>query len=211
MARRFSLSLLTVLSLLFSASTYAEDAVVDRLTQFVDQVQQFQARFQQVVADPEGQIVEQAAGVFYLSRPGKFRWDYHTPYAQQIVADGQQIWFYDEDLEQITVKNQSATLADTPAGLLSGKSRPDEAYHITRLNSDDGLQWVELTPKEADANYQRVQLGFSEQSLQQMRMVDAFDQQTRLVFSEANVNQPIAAEKFQFVPPQGVDVIGESP
>lgn len=210
MLKRFSLMLAGVLSLSMG-SVQAEEDAVSRLNQFVAEVSEFQAMFTQTVVDSEGNIMEQADGEFLLSRPGKFRWDYVTPYPQQIVADGQRIWFYDEDLEQITVKSQDETLADTPAGLLSGKSMPEDAYNITAVEKDDDLQWVELTPKDAESNFQRVQLGFDETGLQQMLMTDAFDQQTNLQFTEVKINPSLAADRFNFIPPAGVDVVGDAP
>ncbi|WP_438971276.1 outer membrane lipoprotein chaperone LolA, partial [Methylophaga sp.] len=100
---------------------HAQNTGAQKLNQFVDKVDTFQAEFEQTVIDPEGKIMEQAQGQFLLARPGKFRWDYETPYPQKIVADGKNIWFYDIDLEQITVKSQQEALAETPATLLSGE------------------------------------------------------------------------------------------
>lgn len=210
MLKRFSLLLVGLLSLSVW-SVQAEDDAVSRLNQFVAEVSEFQAMFTQTVVDSEGNIIEEADGEFLLSRPGKFRWNYVTPFAQQIVADGQRIWFYDVDLEQITVKNQDETLADTPAGLLSGKSMPEDTYNITAVDKDDDLQWIELTPKDAESNYQRVQMGFDEAGLQQMLMTDAFDQRTRLQFTDVQINPEIDASRFTFTPPAGVDVVGDTP
>lgn len=210
MLKRLSLSLVGLLSLSVW-SVQAEDGAVSRLNQFVAEVSEFQAMFTQTVVDSEGNIIEEAEGEFLLSRPGKFRWDYVMPFAQQIVADGQRIWFYDVDLEQITVKNQDETLADTPAGLLSGKSMPEDTYNITAVDKDDDLQWVELTRKDEESNYQRVQMGFDQAGLQQMLMTDAFDQRTRLQFTDVQINPEIDASRFTFTPPAGVDVVGDTP
>lgn len=210
MLKRFSLLLAGLLSLSVW-SVQAEEDAISRLHQFVSEVSTFQAEFTQTIIDADGNIIEEAGGAFLLSRPGKFRWDYVTPYAQQIVADGQRIWFYDEDLEQITVKNQDEALADTPAGLLSGKSMPEDAYHMTVIDKADDLHWVELTPRDDESNYQRVQLGFDQTGLQQMSMIDAFDQQTILQFTEVKINPTIDASRFKFTPPAGVDVIGDTP
>lgn len=190
-------------------SSYAEQSATEQLNAFVTGVTVFQAKFEQTVLDSSGALVEQAEGDFMLSRPGKFRWNYDSPYPQQIVADGQRIWFYDEDLEQITVQSQDETLSDTPAGLLSGRTLPEAEYTLTNLNSNDGLAWVELTPKQEEANYQSIRLAFNATGLQQMVMVDAFDQHTRLRFSEVKINPILADDIFIFTPPDGVDVVGE--
>lgn len=189
--------------------SYAEQSATEQLNAFVTEVTVFQAKFEQTVLDSSGALVEQAEGDFMLSRPGKFRWNYDSPYPQQIVADGQRIWFYDEDLEQITVQSQDETLLDTPAGLLSGRTLPEAEYTLTNLNSNDGLAWVELTPKQEEANYQSIRLAFNATGLQQMVMVDAFDQHTRLRFSEVKINPILADDIFIFTPPDGVDVVGE--
>lgn len=187
------------------------ESAVDRLNSFVQQVTELQADFQQTVIDTDGQVVEEATGQFSLSRPGKFRWDYETPFPQQIVADGERIWFYDVDLEQITVKLQDEALAETPAGLLSGNTLPEAEYDIQELESEDELQWVRLVPKEADNNYQTVALAFDANGIREMLMVDSFDQRTRLVFNNLQINPTLPASRFEFNAPPGVDVVGDVP
>ncbi|GAB4304527.1 MAG: outer membrane lipoprotein chaperone LolA [Methylophaga sp.] len=198
-----------LLSFFYLTVATAADGGSEKLTQFVENIQTFSAHFEQKVLDPKGQLLEQAEGEFQLARPGKFRWDYQQPYPQQIVADGKRIWFYDVDLEQVTVKSQQEALADTPATLLSGQIVPAEKYHIQNLPSDDGLLWVALTPKEADANFQAVILVFDNDSLKQMIMRDSFDQQTQLTFSQVQENPVFDENTFRFTPPDGVDVVGD--
>jgi len=195
---------------LFSVSVMAENGGAEKLNQFVDKVQTFEAHFEQTVIDTEGNILEEAEGQFQLQRPGKFRWDYQTPYPQQIVADGEKIWFYDVDLEQVTVKAQQEALAETPATLLSGELVPAEKYHVQNLPSDDGLVWVELTPKDPESNFQAVTLAFEGNLLKQMIMRDSFDQRTRLTFSQVRENPHFDNTTFHFSPPAGVDVVGEN-
>lgn len=187
------------------------ESAVDRLNNFVQEVTELQADFQQTVIDTDGQVVEEATGQFLLSRPGRFRWDYDTPFPQQIVADGERIWFYDVDLEQITVKLQDEALAETPAGLLSGNTLPEAEYHIRELESEDDLQWVRLVPKETDNNYQTVALAFDANGIREMLMVDSFDQRTRLVFKNLQINPDLPASRFEFKAPPGVDVVGDVP
>lgn len=201
---------LYTLGLMLSASALAGSGGKQKLDQFVASVQTFSAHFEQTVIDPEGNILEQAEGEFQLERPGKFRWDYQQPYPQQIVADGERIWFYDVDLEQVTVKTQQEALADTPATLLSGVVVPADKYHVQNLPSDDGLLWVELTPKDKESNFQAVTLAFDGDSLMQMIMRDSFDQRTRLTFSQVVENPQFKEATFAFTPPEGVDVVGDS-
>lgn len=187
------------------------DSATERLNAFVEEVDRLEATFQQTVIDTDGQVLEEATGQFLLSKPGKFRWDYDTPFPQHIVADGERIWFYDVDLEQITVKLQDEALSETPAGLLSGNTLPDSEYNIREFESEDALLWVRLMPKEEDANYQTVALGFDDNGIREMLMVDSFDQRTRLIFNDVRINPELAASRFQFTVPPGVDVVGDVP
>lgn len=203
-------SALLTLSLLLSQSVLAADSASEKLTIFLQSVVTFKAQFEQVVLGPQGEVIETAQGQFILERPGKFRWDYLNPYPQEIVADGVRIWFYDVDLEQVTVQPQQEALTDTPATLLSGEMLPDEKYQVTDLTSDDGYAWVELIPKDADSNFQSVRFAFDDQGLRQMIMRDSFDQYTRLIFSDVSENIELDEKTFVFVPPEGVDVVGDA-
>lgn len=197
-----------VMGLSFSLS--AAESGAEKLNNFVATVVTFQAKFKQTVFDSRGTVIDEAEGLFILDRPGKFRWDYTLPYPQYIVADGQRIWFYDVDLEQVTVKSQLEALSDTPATLLSGETMPEDKYLLTDMPSDDGLFWVELIPKDVESNFQTVVLAFDEKGLNQMIMKDSFDQKTRLVFSQTAENVELADDVFVFTPPEGVDVVGDS-
>jgi outer membrane lipoprotein carrier protein len=187
----------------------AVTSATERLNTFVKTVTTFQAKFTQTVLDSRGQVMEKAEGLFILERPGKFRWNYKQPYPQVIVADGKNIWFYDVDLEQVSVTPQQEALADTPATLLSGDSLPEDKYLLNELPSEDGLAWVELTPKDTESNFQTVTLAFDQQSLRQMIMKDSFDQQTRLVFTQTVENPIMPPDMFVFIAPDGVDVVGD--
>ena len=203
LAQGFLLLLLPIVAMTDMSGT-------EKLNHFVKQVNTFQAHFEQTVLDPDGNLVEQAQGQFQLARPGKFRWDYNDPYPQHIVADGQNVWFYDVDLEQVTVKAQNEALEDTPATLLSGQALPEDSYNIRNLTSNDGLTWVELTPKQSGSNFQSVMLAFNKDELQQMIMRDSFDQRTRLMFSQVKINPQFKKDTFKFSAPEGIDIVGEA-
>lgn len=213
MARIKIRKIISAAALLFIAAlpltVHASDTAAQKLTIFLQTVVTFKAQFEQTVLSPQGEVVEQAQGQFVLERPGRFRWDYSAPYPQNIVADGERIWFYDVDLEQVTVKSQQEALTDTPATLLSGEMLPEEKFHVRNVDTDDGLIWVELTPKQAEAGFQRVRFAFDQSGLAQMVMQDNFDQFTRLMFSDVNENIELAEDEFIFVPPTGVDVVGD--
>jgi outer membrane lipoprotein carrier protein len=200
---------ITAIALLASMPVYAVDSATSQLNAFVKQVMTYQANFKQSVIDSQGRVVEEATGRFVLERPGKFRWDYVEPFPQHIVADGERIWFYDVDLEQVTVKSQQDALADTPATLLSGQSSPEDKYTLTEIDTDDGFQWIQLIPKNQESNYQTITLAFDSDGLRQMLMKDSFEQRTRLVFSQAIENAILAKDAFVFIAPEGVDVVGD--
>jgi len=203
------LSSLIVMIASLSLPAMAAPSATERLNTFVKTVNTFQAKFTQTILDPRGQVIEKADGLFILERPGKFRWNYKEPYPQTIVADGKNIWFYDQDLEQVSVKSQAEALADTPATLLSGNSLPEDNYTLTNLPSEDGLSWVRLVPKDAESNFQTVTLAFDNDSLNQMIMKDSFDQKTRLVFTQTVENPIMPKDMFVFITPPGVDVLGD--
>ena len=210
MTKLITRSFITGIALAWSFSLMAAESGIEKLNHFVQTVETFQADFTQTVFDPNGEVMEEAQGTFALDRPGRFRWDYQDPYPQHIVADGQRIWFYDVDLEQVTVNSQLEALADTPATLLSGENKPEDKYLLTDMPSDDGMLWVELVPKDTESSFQTVVLAFDEIGLRQMIMKDSFDQQTRLVFNNVNENPKLADDMFTFTPPEGVDVVGET-
>jgi len=201
---------IVLLALCLPLSSMAVESGTARLNTFVQSVTTFKAKFNQTVIGAQGNVLEEAEGLFILERPGKFRWDYQEPYPQHIVADGARIWFYDVDLEQVTVTPQLEALADTPASLLSGETLPEDNYLLADLPSEDGLFWVELIPKDIESNFQTITLAFDQYGLQQMIMKDSFDQKTRLTFSQTAENPELPTDAFAFVPPKGVDVVGET-
>ncbi|WP_240761764.1 outer membrane lipoprotein chaperone LolA [Nitrosococcus wardiae] len=178
------------------------------LAAFLEEVHSLRAEFHQTLLDEHQEPLEESEGKFFLQRPGKFRWDYHEPFSQAIVADGERIWFYDPDLEQVTVKNQKLALGETPALLLSGECLPEETFRINNLASHNHLAWVELLPRNKEATFERLLLGFDNNTLRQMELHDSFGQITRLTFSEVEVNLSLDPSLFVFTPPEGVDVMG---
>jgi outer membrane lipoprotein carrier protein len=166
------------------------------------------ADFKQTIDDGHGNVVRSAGGKLYLQKPGKFRWDYAEPSEQLILADGKQIWFYDKDLQQANVRNMDASLANTPAVLLSGGGSLSSQFDVTAMPPSDGLEWYQLIPKHSDTDFQLVRIGFRNGDLASMFLADKLNQVTQLTFSNPKRNAKLAADLFTFVPPPGVDVIG---
>jgi outer membrane lipoprotein carrier protein len=196
-----------VLSLWFGAA--AADTATQRLHAFITEVHTLSADFDQTVLDPNHKQIQSAQGTLYLQRPGRFRWDYITPNKQLLVGDGKKVWFYDAELEQVTVKNQDAALGGSPAMLLSGDQPLEQSFKVTERGAKDGLDWLELSPKTKDTEFSTVRLGFRADALEAMDLTDGFGQTTHLHFTHQQRNPPLKSDLFKFVPPEGVDVVGD--
>ena len=167
----------------------------------------FQADFEQEVIDTDGRRLQQSSGRVAIQRPGRFRWDYEKPYRQLIVADGKQMWIYDEDLEQVTVSALDASLEQTPALLLSRHVNLEDNFSIRELPDSQGLQWLSMLPKDSTATYSEIRLGLHAETLRAMELVDGFGQVTHLRFSAIRLNRSMPASLFHFSPPPGTDII----
>ncbi len=180
-----------------------------RVERFFGDLKSMRAEFIQTLVDPRGDVLEESRGVLLLERPGRFRLEYRSPYEQLYVADGERLWMFDPDLEQVTVRPQGDALGSTPALLLSGTEPLEENFNVEELGFHEGFQWLELTPRERDATFERIRLALEEDMVRAMEMVDSFGQMTRLFFETVERNPQIADRNFTFTPPPGVDVIGE--
>ncbi|HEX4239865.1 MAG TPA: outer membrane lipoprotein chaperone LolA [Steroidobacteraceae bacterium] len=169
------------------------------------------ADFEQNIEDADGQVLRSAAGRLYLQRPGRFRWDYTKPSEQLILADGKRIWFYDKDLAQANVRDMDTSLASTPASLLSGQGSVSTQFDVTSLPPGNGLKWFQLVPKHTDTDFRLVRIGIDKNGdLKSMFLADKLNQITQLSFSNSKRNDKFPPDLFTFVPPPGVDVIGQS-
>ena len=186
----------------------AEGSPASDVEKYIAGLATWSADFTQTIADDSGKVLRRAAGKLYLQRPGKFRWDYSEPSEQLVLADGKQIWFYDKDLAQANVRDMDATLASTPAVLLSGGAPGSTQFDITALPPSGGLEWYQLIPKHTDTDFQLVRIGFAKGELASMFLADKLNQVTQLTFTHQSRNAKFAADLFSFTPPSGVDVIG---
>lgn len=201
---------LIITFLIFSASTITgADTGKQRLQNFFSDVSAVRADFKQQVLGKDKQRLQETSGQMLLLRPGHFRWDYKKPYEQQIISNGKKVWLYDIDLEQVTVKTVDGVLGSTPALLLSSDTPIEENFTVNELGEEQNLQWVELLPLQKETGFERLILAFDETNLVSMELHDAFGQLTRLLFSKIERNPVIDPEKFNFIPPKDVDVIGE--
>lgn len=193
----------------FANSAQAASDARQKLNTFFTGVSTMQGSFIQQLYGKNGTVKETSKGLMYIHRPGKFRWIYKGPEAQQIISDGKNIWIYDQELDQVTVKALNQTVTSTPAAILMQKSIPDSQFKITEMvDKTAGWNWFYLEPHRKNADFKAIQLGMDAQGgLKQMVLYDKVGQKTVITFN-AQSNKPISASQFNFKPPAGVDVIG---
>jgi len=180
------------------------------LDTYLSHLKTLRAEFAQTVTDGKGEQVQNAQGTLVIVRPGRFRWEL-TPEGgspQLMVADGKNLWFYDRDLEQVSVKAATAALTATPAGLLSGDGNIRELFTVSSAGKSDGFDWVLVKPRESDADFREARLGFGPSELKRMVLKDKLGQTVRLDFSKSERNPSVAESEVKFTPPPGADVIG---
>jgi len=214
-----------------AAATGGADTALDR---YLNGMNSLRTAFTQTVTDARGTQTESGAGTLLVVRPGRFRWDY-TPRAdaaaagaaseaapaapaaapdggergQLLVADGKNLWFYDRELAQVSVKPVAAALSATPVMLLSGSSAQlHESFDISAAGSHDGLDWVSVKPRGTEADFSHAELGFAHEQLARMVVTDRLGQTVALEFTHSDRNVRFQASELQFKPPAGVDVIG---
>jgi outer membrane lipoprotein carrier protein len=185
------------------------DEAARRLSAFLASAKSLQADFSQILIDQSGNPRQTSSGVFYLQRPGKFRWDYQKPHQQQIVSNGGKVWFYDVDLEQVTAKRLDAAIGSTPALLLSAEVPLEKNFTIEKQGVEEGLYWIKLLPKAEDSGFKYVLIGLEGNKLNGMELSDNFGQLTRIYFSKVKTGIRLDESLFEFKPPPGVDVFEE--
>ena len=193
-------------AVLLLAAFAAHADALDTLREFVREVKSGRAAFTQQVSSVDGQKKRSSSGSFAFERPNRFRFDYAKPFEQTIVSDGQKVWVYDVDLNQVTLRRLSQALGATPAALLAGASL-DKEFELTALPSQGGIDWVQALPRQKDGAFQSMRIGFRGKDLAAVEILDSFGQRSRLDFSQYEANVPIPAPTFRFTPPAGADVI----
>jgi outer membrane lipoprotein carrier protein len=187
----------------------ANAATLERLRAFVRETQTARADFTQTVTDRNGRIVQRASGEFAIARPGRFRWSVEKPYKQLLVSDGERVWIYDPDLNQVVVRPNDRALGSTPAALLAGQEDVERAFEWRDLPPADGLDWLGATPKDKESSFSEIRLGFDKGGLAALEVTDNFGQRTFIDLLHMERNPKLDADLFRFTPPKGADVIGE--
>jgi outer membrane lipoprotein carrier protein len=194
--------------LCFVASSAFADGV-SSLREFYKNTDSMRAKFHQVVNDNKNRKIQEVEGSMQLQRPNKFRWDYNKPYEQQIVSDGKQVFLYDIDLQQVTMRDLSKAIGSSPAAMLAGGDAVEKSFTLKNAVRKDGLSWVLALPKDKDSGFDRVLLGFKGENLRKMEMYDSFNHATLITFDDVERNPTLNLETFLFTPPKGVDVVGD--
>ncbi len=200
------LTILLVASYL-SGTAFAQSAE-SRLNAALKSLDNLTADFKQTVLDEDKQVVQQSSGRVAIQRPGKFSWIYTTPYEQQIIADGSELWVYDVDLDQVTVKPMESGLAAAPIMILMRQQDIGREFVVSEVGQRKFLYWVSLEPKTRDMDYSQVYIGLEDGAVKAMELRDNFGQSTQIVFENMRLNVVHDPDIFKFVPPEGVDVFG---
>ena len=196
------------LTALLAVATSATAAGLDDLKTFLNTTQTATGAFEQkVFSRGQEEKTQAGSGEFAFLRPGCFRWQYTLPFEEEMVSDGQTLWLYDKELEQVTVKRLMAAMPATPASLLFGNNDFSRDFNVKNLDTDDGLAWIIATPKDEASTFTEVRIAFKSALPAKMELKDSFGQETRLTFDRVKKNVSMKAEDFKFVPPKGVEVL----
>lgn len=180
----------------------------DELNRFAGDLQTLHARFEQRVLRSDGGVEDESSGEVWLQSPHFFRWTYGGEFPEQVIADGERIWIFDEVLEQVTVKPQAEFNNDSPLVILTDIQRLDELFEVREAGDIDGMVLLELRAHSAESEFDRMLVGLSHGELNLLAMEDAFGMRTEIRFTELQKNPPLDEALFRFTPPEGVDVIG---
>ena len=181
---------------------------IHQLDKFFAEVDSFQGQFKQSVFDEAGEVVQVADGDVALHKPGRFRWQYKNPYPQLILADGEFLWIYDEELLQASAKPIDEALGNAPIMLLTDVRPLQDDFEIEGIDDRDGLKWVKLIPFVQDTEFNLIQIGLNSDGVKKMELFDHFSQKTVVEFNNLETNVTFGRETFTFNAPEGVDVVG---
>ncbi len=198
---------LILLAALMVNPVLAEEAG-QRLQSALKNMDNFSAEFKQTVRDEDKNVVQQSRGTLALQRPGKFAWIYTEPYEQRIIADGSELWIYDVDLDQVTVKPMDSGISNAPIMILMKQADVTEQFEVSEVGQRKFLYWVELKPHARDLEYTHIYIGLEDGKVRAMELQDQFGQSTQIVFENLRVGVVHNPATFKFVPPAGVDVFG---
>jgi outer membrane lipoprotein carrier protein len=205
---RTSSIIVVFVSLVFMSMQSFAQTTEEKLYESLRTLTSLQSKFFQQVLDSEGEVIQEATGIFELKKPGRFRWHYDPPFSQHIIADGKNLWLYDVDLAQATVQPIEQALGSAPIILLTDLKPLSDDFDIREMPESVGLNWVALVPKVQDTEFYRVEIGLDGNVIREMRLNDHFDQKTIIRFTDIDTSANLPDSRFKFSIPEGVDVIG---
>ena len=205
----FTFVFITVYASVIGAGQSSTSSSVSLLERFFNNVRTYQADFNQVVLDAEGNKIQESSGRLWIKRPGKFRWDYKVPFTQKIIGDGKKVWIYDPELKQVTVKDYQGSVSQTPALLLAGNQKLTNNFIIKNLGAKKNITWISLKSKRQQENFSVIKIGFKNKKLLVLELVDSFGQTTRINLKNVKENLSLNKRIFRFTPPEGVDIAGQ--
>lgn len=187
----------------------AEDYALDQLVSLLQQTATLKADVEQLVMDQEGRELQEVSARLLMQKPANFRWEVTEPYSELMVTDGDTVWRYEPDLEQVTIQQFDTDLDRTPIMLLNGSADDIRSnYAVSAATMADGVrQRFILQPRQPDSLFERMSLTFNGPVLEEMQFEDSLGQQTSLGFKAVERNQDIDTGAFSYEPPAGVDVI----
>jgi outer membrane lipoprotein carrier protein len=197
------------LTLALAVAMPAHAGAVAALREFLAQTKTARGEFTQQVVRGNAPAAAPSSGTFVFERPGRFRWTYVKPYEQVLVADGERLYMYDKDLNQVTVKRITAALPASPASILFGGNEFERDFAVVDAGARDGIEWLTATPRVKESQFERIEIGFRDGLPAAMVIADSFGQVSRLSFGRFDRNAKLDAQSFRFVPPPGADVIEE--
>ena len=195
---------------LISTQNSNADNAKDPLQYFLTDLKTVEAKFVQILINENAEELEKTEGVLYLKPPRSFYWYYQKPYLQKIISNGNRLWIFDEDLEQVTIKSIDDKIEQTPVGIILGNESVREHFVQTSMGVIEGYNWIELIPKDLDAQYKIIKMGFLEDTLGMMIIIDNLEQTTRIDFSNLKKNITLSSDLFNFNVPDNADIFDET-
>jgi outer membrane lipoprotein carrier protein len=188
----------------------AQASALEQFKSFVATTQSAKGEFTQrqvKMMDGTLKTSNPASGIFIFARPGKFIWEYQKPYEQLLQADGENLYIYDKDLNQVTIKKLGNALGSSPAAILFGSNDLEKNFTLRDAGTRGGLEWLEATPKSKDTTFDRIGIGLKDGLPQAMELKDSFGQTSELTFPKFEKNPPLSKTQFKFTVPKGADVL----
>lgn len=188
----------------------ASAGALDQFKTFVSTTKAARGEFTQTqVRSKPGKAPPASSGTFVFARPGKFIWTYRKPYEQVLQADGETLYVYDKDLNQVTTRKLGNALGSSPAAILFGSNDLEKNFTLAEAGARDGLEWLTATPKAKDTSFQQIGIGLKDGVPQAMELKDSFGQTSVLKFTNFQRNPQLGAQQFKFEVPKGAEVVSQ--